>query len=99
MILMTRGIKITTINVQGLSGSESRTLLFQWLSCFDLDILCVQETHATSIQEFSSWVEEIIMLGPRHTRNCAAKAYWVVRSCGIAILYRPRFPGFKCKEG
>ena len=47
--------QIITLNVQGLRTAIHRDTLIQWLNCFRPEIVCLQETHATSIQEFSSW--------------------------------------------
>ena len=91
MTSMIRGTKIITINVQGLRGSESRNLLFQWLLCFESNILCVQETHATSIQEFSSWVEDYNARAPPHKKLCCESSPGSARSSGVAILYHPTF--------
>ena len=88
---MTRGTRIITINVQGLRGSESRTLLFQWALYFEFDILCVQETHATSIQEFSSRVEDYNARALPHKKLCCESSPGSACSCGVAILYRPAF--------
>ena len=88
---MTRGTKIITINVQGLRGSESRSLLFQWALCIEFDILCVQETHTNSIQEFSSWVEDYNARALPHKKLCCESSPGSARSCGVAILYRPAF--------
>ena len=91
MTQMARGTQILTINVQGLRGSESRLLLFEWLSCVGADIVCTQETHATSIQEFSSWVEDYNARAPLHKRLCCESSPGSARSRGVAILYRPAF--------
>ena len=37
-------ITAITLNCQGLSQSSKRTVLFYWLNCFKLDIVCLQET-------------------------------------------------------
>ena len=84
-------INILTINVQGLRGSESRAVFFQWLSCVAADFISVQETHATSIQEFSSWVEEYNARAPRHKKLCCKSSPGSARSCGVALLYSPVF--------
>ena len=96
---MIKGTKIITINVQGLCGSESRNLLVSMASLFRIRYpVCVQETHATSIQEFSSWVEDYNARA-RRTRNCAAKAHRVARVPVALPFFIARFPGFKCKDG
>ena len=88
---MMRPINILTINVQGIRGSEARTLFFQWLLCVSFDIVCLQETHATSIQEFSSWVEDYNARALPHKKLCCKSSPGSARSCGVAILYRPDF--------
>ena len=88
---MTRATNIITINVQGLRGSEARALLFEWLSCVGADIVCLQETHATSAQEFSSWVEDYNARAAQHQKWCCESSPGSTRSCGVAILYRPVF--------
>ena len=83
--------KFITINAQGLRGAESRLFFFQWLSCVDAHCVCVQETHATSAQEFSSWVEDYNARAAQHQKWCCASSPGSARSCGVAILYRPVF--------
>ena len=83
--------KFITINAQGLRGAESRLVFFQWLSCVDAHCVCVQETHATSAQEFSSWVEDYNARAAQHQKWCCESSPGSARSCGVAILYRPIF--------
>ena len=83
--------RILTINAQGLRGSESRVLLFEWLSCVGADIVCIQEMHATSAQEFSSWVEDYNARAVQHQKWCCESSPGSARSCGVAILYHPAF--------
>ena len=80
-----------TLNAQGLRGAESRLVFFQWLSCVDANCVCVQERHATSIQEFSSWVEDYNARAAQHQKWCCESSPGSARSCGVAILYHPAF--------
>ena len=76
--------QIITLNVQGLRTAIHRDVsLIQWLNCFRPEIVCLQETHATSIQEFSSW------FAGTHF-NCIYSA-GTNRSCGVGMLIHPSF--------
>ena len=55
------------------------------------DIVCVQETHATSTQEFFSWMEDYNARAVQHQKWCCESSPGSARSCGVAILYRPVF--------
>lgn len=47
--------QIITLNAQGLRNALNRETMVQWLNCFRPEIVCLQETHATSLDEFSGW--------------------------------------------
>ena len=49
-------LSILTLNCQGLRDMITRNALFSWLNFVKADIICLQETHSTSIDEFVSWV-------------------------------------------
>ena len=83
--------KILTLNIQGLRRPESRILLFEWLSCVRANIICLQEMHATSIQEFSFWVEDYNARAAQHKQLCCESSPGSTHSCGLAILYHPIF--------
>ena len=86
-----RTTNIITLNVQGLRGQASRDIFFAWLLCLNIDFLCVQETHANSIQEFSSWVEDYNNRA-RRTRNCVAKVHRVARAPWVLLFsFAPSF--------
>ena len=70
-----RNTNILTLNVQGLRGQASRDILFAWVLCLNIDILCVQETHANSVQ----------------LQLCCKSSPGSARSSGVAILFRPLF--------
>ena len=82
-------VSILTLNIQGLRTLTHRQTLMELLSCFGPDIVCLQETHSTSDEEFVSWF--------RHTNPNIRNRFQYksisspgrVRSCGVAILYRP----------
>ena len=84
-----RNTNILTLNVKGLHGQASRGMLFAWILCLNIDFLCVQETHANSIQEFSSWVEDYNNRAPPHKQLCCKSSPGSTRSSGVAILFRP----------
>ena len=86
-----RTTNILTLNVQGLRGQASRDIFFAWILCLNIDFLCVQETHANSIQEFSSWVEDYNNRAPPHKKLCCESSPGSARSSGVAILFRPLF--------
>jgi exonuclease III len=81
-------LSILTLNVQGLRSELNRTTLFSWLNCVKADIICLQETHSISCEEFDSWIR----LESEHGNNL--QNYSVVslpgshRSSGVAILYK-----------
>ena len=47
---------LITLNIQGLRNVRNRKTLFSWLNCAKPDIICLQETHSTSEDEFKAWV-------------------------------------------
>ena len=73
--------------MQGLRGQASRDILFAWILCLNIDFLCVQETHANSIQEFSSWMEDNNRTLP-HKQLCSESSLGSAQSSGVAILFR-----------
>ena len=93
--LMTRKYRFNhhfiMLNIQGICGPESQGLFFEWLSCGRANMICIQETHATSIQEFSSWVEDYNARAAQHKQLCCKSSPGSACSCGVAILYRPAF--------
>ena len=77
--------------MQGLHGQASRDILFAWILCLNVDFLCVQETLANSIQEFSSWMEDYNNRAPPHKQLCCKSSPGSAQSSGVAILFRPIF--------
>ena len=72
-----------SLNVCGIRDGNKRLSLLQWLSHFSLDFVCLQETHALSAAESFSWFSPYGFL--------AVSAPGSAHSCGLVILYRPRF--------
>ncbi len=73
-------LSLLTFNCQGLRDSSKRTMLFSWLNCVKPDIICLQETHSISQDEFLSWVAHESNSGNNLQR------YSVVSSPGTSIL-------------
>ena len=71
-----------SLNVCGIRDANKRMSLMQWLSHRRLDIVCLQETHAVSASESSSWFSPCGFL--------TVSAVGSARARGLAILYRPR---------
>ena len=69
-----------SVNINGLRDADKRLSFFQWLSHLSPSIGCLQETHAISLSELSSWVSGYGYL-------CVG-SFGSHRSCGVAILYR-----------
>ena len=79
-ILFIMALTIYSVNVNGLRDEDKRLAFFQWLSHLSPMVVCLQETHAVSFSELSSWVSRFGYL-------CAG-SFGSNRSCGVAILYR-----------
>ena len=76
--------------MQGLRSSESRLLFFAWLTCFRPHIVCIQETHAVSVQEMNLWVEEFNNYSTHLKYSCESSP-GSSRSAGVAILFTSAF--------
>lgn len=72
-----------TINANGLRCDLKRPALIHWLHNItpSPDIICLQETHATSAKELSDWLET--------SDYSAVSSPGSAKSCGVAILYKP----------
>lgn len=84
-------ISVLTLNVQGLRSSNHRASLFSWLSCVKADIVCLQETHSVSSDEFSSWVNAESVSGNNLFHYSSLSSPGSTRSSGVAILFSPSF--------
>ena len=82
-------LSILTLNCQGLRDRIKRNALFSWLNCVKADIICLQETHSTSIDEFVSWVRTESDNGNNLQRYTVVSCPGSARSSGVAILYKP----------
>ena len=83
-------IELITLNCQGLRAAKNRDILFSWLQCCKVDILCLQETHALSESEFSSWLKTASDSGLNNKGYKCVSSPGTNRSCGVAILYHPQ---------
>ena len=84
-------LSILTLNCKGLRDRIKRNALFSWLNCVKADIICLQETHSTSIDEFVSWVRTESDNGNNLQRYTVVSSPGSARSSGVAILYKPSF--------
>ena len=84
-------ISILTLNIQGLRALSSRQTLMSWINCFLPDIVCLQETHSISEDEFSSWfVQSNLNISNKFNYQCVSSP-GRVRSCGVAVLFKSEF--------
>ena len=74
-------LSVISVNINGLRDADKRLSFLQWLSHLSPSVVCLQETHAISLTELSSWVSGYGYL-------CVG-SFGSHRSCGVAILYRP----------
>lgn len=82
-------LSVLTLNCQGLRDPAKRTVLFSWLSCIKADVVCLQETHCISQDEFVSWVSSESAVDNNCEQYSVLSSPGTVRSRGVAILYRP----------
>ena len=80
-----------TLNVQGLRNVRNRQTLFSWLNCAKPDIICLQETHSTSEEEFRAWVTTETNNNNNQQQYLVASSPGSARRAGVAILYKPCF--------
>lgn len=83
-------LRIITLNCQGLRTLASRDILFSWLNCCLVDIVCLQETHALSETEFASWLSQATAAGQNNHNFRGLSSPGTNRSSGVAVLYTPR---------
>ena len=89
-------VSFLTLNVQGLRALSHRQTLMQWLNCFGPDIVCLQETHSKSESEFLSWFSSSNFNIQNSFNYKCISSPGSVRSCGVAILYKPSFSLESC---
>ena len=71
---------LITLNINGLNDHIKRTALIDWLKCMKADIVCLQETHASSHSTILSWF--------RHSGFRVASSSFSNKRCGVAILIK-----------
>ena len=72
-------LTVYSVNVNGLTDEDKRLAFFQWLFHSSHMVVCLQETHAVSSSELSSWVSRFgYLCAGSFGSNC---------SCGVAFLY------------
>ena len=74
---------LLTLNVNGLNDHLKRTALIDWLKCMKADIVCLQETHASSHSTILSWF--------RHSGFRVASSSLLNKRCGVAILIKDTY--------
>ena len=67
------------------------TVLFSWLNCITADIVCLQETHSLSSDEFDVWLKSETDYGNNSQRYSILSSSGSARSRGVAILFKPCF--------
>ena len=72
-------ITMVSLNTNGLRSEAKRIALHLWLDALKPDVICLQETHAVSLEEIRSWFGGFSCVASCHTR----------KSAGVAILYGP----------
>ena len=83
--------EVITLNCQGLRNSAHRDTLFSWLQCCHVDVLCLQDTHAISTQEFTAWLATASSDGLNKVGYKCVSPPGANCSAGVAILYHPEF--------
>jgi exonuclease III len=74
---------LLTLNINGLNDHIKRTALIDWLKCMKADIVCLQETHASSHSSIKGWF--------RNSGFYVASSSISNKRCGTAILVRDIF--------
>jgi exonuclease III len=69
---------LLTLNVNGLNDHLKRTALIDWLKCIEVNIVCLQKTHASSHSTILSWF--------CHSGFRVASSSLSNKRCGVAIL-------------
>ena len=83
-------LSIITINTQGLRTLGHRQTL-SWLNCFEPDLICMQETHATSEKELDLWFSKNNLNINNKLNYQSNSSPSTTRSAGVALLYKPCF--------
>ena len=80
-----------TLNIQGLRNVCNRQTLFSWLNCAKPDIICLQETHSTSEEEFRTWITKETNNNNNQQQYSVVSSPGSARRAGVAILFKPCF--------
>ena len=88
-ILNYNKLYILTLNCQGLRDQAKRNALFSWLNCVKADVVCLQETHSISRDEFVTWVSLETEADNNLQHYSVLSSPGSVRSRGVAVLYKP----------
>ena len=91
-----------TLNCNGLRDEGKRKGLLQWLLPLNPSFLCLQETHAVSNKELSSWFSPFggLLVASHHTRLSAGVAVFASRRLAMTVLqkFRNIMGRFACVE-
>ncbi len=82
-------LSFLSLNCQCLRDISKRSAFFSWLACVKVDIICLQETHSTSSDEFLSWVSSQSDSGSNPLTYSVVSSPGTSHSRGVAILFRP----------
>ena len=75
--------QLITLNVQGLRNPAHLETFKNWLQCFKPALVCLQETHSISTNEFETWFKD-------SPYQCISSP-GTNRSCGVGILFKNSF--------
>ena len=80
-----------TLNIQGLPNVRNQQTLFSWLNCAKPNIICLQETHSTSEEEFRTWITNETNNHNNQQQYLVTSSPGPVHRAGVAILFKPCF--------
>ena len=89
-------VEVISLNCQGLRSIDNRDTLFSWLNCCKADFLCLQEMHAVSEEEMSSWLKSAKDNGILRQGYDCISSPGTNRSSGVAILYLSKYDLSSC---
>ncbi len=82
-------LSFLSLNCQGLRDVFERSAFFSWFACVKADVICLQEMHSTSSDEFLSWVSSQSDSGNNPLKYSVVSSPGTPRSCGVAVLFHP----------
>ena len=83
LLLIVQMYNLLTLNINGLNDHIKQTALIDWLKCMKADIMCLQETHASSHSSIQGWFRNSVFY--------VAFSSVSNKRCGTAILVRDIF--------